>query len=187
MKRNLAGTMVASVLSSGMGERFPPPARKGGSDMNVEQLMTKNVRTCKPEDTLNDAAKILWESDCGCIPVVSSEGGKFVGVITDRDICMAAYTQGKTLSELPVGGAMSRKAIVCAPDVAITAAQKIMGDARVRRLPVVDEAGHLLGLISLADIAREAARERKSRKKEVTDAEVGRTLSAICEPRAAVP
>jgi CBS domain-containing protein len=151
--------------------------------MNVEQLMTKNVRTCKPEDTLNHAARILWESDCGCIPIVSSEGERLVGMITDRDICMAAYTQGRTLAEMRVEGAMSPGAIACDPDVPIAAAEEIMQSARVRRLPVVDEVGQLLGLISLADIAREAARNRKSRKKGVKDTEVGQTLSAICEPR----
>jgi CBS domain-containing protein len=151
--------------------------------MNVERLMTRNVRTCKPEDTLNHAARILWESDCGCIPIVSCEDEKLVGIITDRDICMAAYTQGRTLAEMRVEGAMSPRAITCDPDVPIAAAEEIMQSARVRRLPVVDEVGQLLGLISLADIAREAARNRKSRKKEIKDAEVGQTLSVICEPR----
>jgi CBS domain-containing protein len=151
--------------------------------MNVEQLMTKDVRTCKPENTLNHAARILWESDCGCIPIVSSEDEKLIGMITDRDICMAAYTQGRTLAEIRVEAAMAPRAIACDPDASIAAAEEIMQSSRVRRLPVVDEAGQLLGLISLADIAREAARNRKSRKKEVKDAEVGQTLSAICEPR----
>jgi CBS domain-containing protein len=153
--------------------------------MNVEQLMMKGVRTCRPEESLNDAAQILWENDCGCVPIVSSEGGKLVGVITDRDICMAAYTQGKTLGEMPVHGMMTRKVLTCSPDDTIAAAQRAMREGRVRRLPVVDESGQLLGLISLADIAREAARKRGSKKKLVTPSEVGKTLSAICEPHGA--
>lgn len=154
--------------------------------MSVEQLMTKDVRVCRPEESLNDAAKIMWESDCGCVPVVSGDDErKLVGVITDRDICMAAYTQGKRLEDLPVDRAMAREVLTCSPADAIAAAERMMRKACVRRLPVVDESGHLLGIVSLADIAREAARERETRKKEVTDAEVGETLSAICEPRGA--
>ena len=152
--------------------------------MTVQQLMMKGVRTCRPEESLNDAAQILWENDCGCVPVVSGKGEtKLLGVITDRDICMAAYTQGKTLGEIPVRGVMVHKVLTCSPDDTIAAAQRAMREGRVRRLPVVDESGQLLGLISLADIAREATRERGSKKKLVTPSEVGKTLSAICEPR----
>jgi CBS domain-containing protein len=64
--------------------------------MNVEQLMTSTVRTCCPNDPLSDAARVMWEADCGCVPVTEECYGsaKVVGVITDRDICMAAFTQG---------------------------------------------------------------------------------------------
>ena len=152
--------------------------------MNVEQLMMKGTRTCCPEESLNDAAQIMWEGDCGCVPVVSGKGEtKLLGVITDRDICMAAYTQGKTLGEMPVHSAMAHRVFTCSPDDTIAAAEQIMREARVRRLPVVDESGQLLGLISLADIAREAAREQESKNKRVTHSEIGETLSAICEPR----
>jgi CBS domain-containing protein len=65
--------------------------------MEVGQLMTRNPRVCSIDGTLEQAAAIMWESDCGCVPLVDSEG-KVTGMITDRDVCMAAYTQGRTLA-----------------------------------------------------------------------------------------
>jgi len=156
--------------------------------MNVEQVMTKNVSTCGPDDILNTAAKIMWESDCGCVPVVEADGtGRVVGMLTDRDISMAAYTRGRCLCDLSVKDAMAHAVVGCRPDDSIAAAESAMRKAQIRRLPVLDEEGHLLGLISLADIACEAARERNSKRQEVSDAEVGQALSDICWPRPATP
>jgi CBS domain-containing protein len=63
--------------------------------MRVEQLMTREVKVCTEADTLNRAAQLMWDSDCGCIPMISAHGdGGLIGVVTDRDIAMAAYTQG---------------------------------------------------------------------------------------------
>ena len=72
----------------------------------VREVMTKDVLTCSVSDRLNRAAQLMWESDCGCIPIVE-EHGMLVGMLTDRDICMAAYTSGKPLSEISVTSAMS--------------------------------------------------------------------------------
>ena len=152
--------------------------------MNVEQLMTKNVRTCRPEENLNEAARVMWETDVGCVPVVASDGtGHVMGIITDRDICMSAYTQGKALHEISISTAMSRNVVACQPDDTIARAEERMREHRVRRLPVLDDGGQLLGVISLTDLAREAAQERRKKTKKVSDADVGKTLSAICEPR----
>ena len=125
--------------------------------MKVEQLMTKDVRACRPSHPLNCAAQILWEYDCGIVPIVDEEGlGKVVGTLTDRDICMAAYTQGRNLSEMQVDLAMARKVYSCTPAATLEEAMEKMREAQVGRLPVVDEAGQLLGMISLADIAHAA-------------------------------
>jgi len=156
--------------------------------MNVERVMTKNVRTCGPDESLDTAARIMWEGDCGCVPVVEADDtGRVVGMLTDRDVCMAAYTCGKCLCDLSVKDAMAHVVVGCRPDDSIAAAESSMRKAQVRRLPVLDEDGHLLGLISLADIAREAARGRSSKKQKVSDAEVGQALSDICRPRAGEP
>jgi CBS domain-containing protein len=152
--------------------------------MRVEEIMTKSVRTCRPEDTLSQAAQIMWEADCGAVPVVSSEGeGRVVGMITDRDVCMATYTRGRTLAELRVRDAMAGDLRCCKPSDTLAEAEESMRSAQVRRLPVVDESGHLVGLLSLADLAREAARERGSKRPAIRSQEVGDTLASICQSR----
>ncbi len=149
--------------------------------MNVGQLMTQDVRACRPEDTLDTAAQIMWDNDCGCVPVVDANR-RVVGMLTDRDICMAAYTQGGPLRALLASSAMAKKVFSCKPEDTLEAAEEIMRANQIRRLPVVDAEGRLLGIISLNDIAREAERERTRRRKEVTTDEIGLTLAAICKP-----
>jgi CBS domain-containing protein len=151
--------------------------------MQVEQLMTTQVRSCRSEDTLEHAAQLMWNHDCGCLPVCSGNGvARTVGVITDRDIVMCALFHGEPLRELHVSDAMAEHVLVCRPDDSLATAEKTMRVARIRRLPVVDDGGALIGMISLADLAREAAREQARSRKEVTAAEVNDTLAVICEP-----
>lgn len=153
--------------------------------MRVEQIMTRQVSSCGTEDTLVQAAQLMWEHDCGCLPVCSGNGAnRVVGVITDRDICMSALFKGKPLYELRVADAMSRQLQACRPSDSLTHVEKMMSQARIRRLPVVDDQGSLVGMISLADLAREAARENTATKHEITETEVGDTLANICQPSA---
>lgn len=144
--------------------------------MKIEKVMKRDVFTCQPGDTLNTVAKMMWEHDCGAVPVVADE--KVVGMITDRDICMAAYTQGKPLWEIRVDGVMSRALHVCRPSDTVLQAQKVMRTNRIRRLPVVDDAGGVVGIVSLSDIvaAAEAVPERSRKGAQVAVAE---TLNAI--------
>jgi CBS-domain-containing membrane protein len=153
--------------------------------MKVEQLMTRNVQTCTPQDALNAVAKIMWERDCGCVPVVGEGNGaaRVVGMITDRDVCMAAYTQGRPLAEITVGAVMSRDVRACRATDSIGAALKVLEGNQLHRLPVLDENECLVGLLSVADLAREAAREHKRGTKEVTDVDVGEVVEAISVPR----
>jgi CBS domain-containing protein len=151
--------------------------------MNAGQLMTQNVRACHPEETLNTAAQIMWDSDCGCVPVIDAEQ-RVVGMLTDRDMAMAAYTQGAPLRAVRVSSAMAKKVYTCKAEDSLASAEELMRAKQIRRLPVVDVDGHLDGIISLNDIAREAERERTRAKKEVTTDEIGIVLAAICSPRA---
>jgi CBS domain-containing protein len=155
--------------------------------MNVEQLMARNVGTCAPSAQLDAAARIMWEGDCGCVPVVEQPDGsaRVVGMITDRDICMAAYTQGHPLSSIRVESAMAKDVRSCRPTDSIATALKILQQNQLHRLPVVDQDGRLIGLLSLADVAREAEREHGRAKKEVTDTRVAEVLEAISAPRSA--
>jgi CBS domain-containing protein len=152
--------------------------------MRIEQVMHKDVGSVRADQSLNDAAEIMWERDCGCVPVLGEDGsGRVIAMLTDRDICMAAYTQGKRLPDLPVRAAMSHDVCACSPGDSIEDAEAILRKAQVRRLPVVDEAGQLVGIVSLSDIARAAERCRGQKKPALDEAEVTATLAAICEPR----
>ena len=152
--------------------------------MRIEKIMTKQVATCKSQDSLHAAAHLMWEHDCGCVPVLD-EKSKVIGVITDRDICMAAYFHQDTpLQALAVSSAMSKKTLTCNPEDTIDAAERVMQVNKVRRIPVVNPDGRILGILSLADIAREAAREQALGKQEVTETEVVKTLAAVCDPQA---
>lgn len=153
--------------------------------MRVEQLMTKDVSSCDVEDHLNAAAMIMWRRDCGAVPVVANaEGGRVVAMITDRDLCMAAYTTGRALADLHVYDAMSRELQSCKPGDTLEDAEAIMQRAQVRRIPVVDDAGNLAGILSLADIARAAARQRGTKRPGVEEGQVIRLVEAISAPRA---
>lgn len=123
--------------------------------MNVRDLMKSPVHFCSPTHTLNEAARIFWEHDCGVLPVLN-EKRQVVGMLTDRDVCIAAYTQGCTLRDLPVQLAMARAVTRCSPGHEIEAALQIMATAQVHRLPVVDSGERLVGLLSLTDIQRAA-------------------------------
>jgi len=151
--------------------------------MQVKDIMTKQVATCSPDDTLDRAATLLWESDCGLLPVCVKDGiNRLVGVITDRDICMAALFQGKPLRDLRVADAMARVLQVCQRGDALADVEAQLRQSQLRRLPVIDRDGALDGIITLADLAREAARERRAGTHHILESEVGDTLAKICEP-----
>ncbi|MDX1648720.1 MAG: CBS domain-containing protein, partial [Myxococcota bacterium] len=152
--------------------------------VRVADLMQTDVRRCQPDDALSEAARIMWERDCGCAPVVAADGsGRVVGMITDRDVCMAAWTRGAPLARIPVGDVMARRVHAVHPDDDVAEAEALMRSARVRRLPVVDDTGHLRGVLSLADLAEAAAGARGAAAGAVDASEVGVVLESICRPR----
>jgi CBS domain-containing protein len=143
--------------------------------MNVEQVMTRGVRACGPGDPLSHAAQIMWEADCGCVPIVDADG-RPVAMLTDRDICMAAYTRGLSLGDMSASSAASHRLISVRADAALATAEQLMREYRIRRLPVVDADGKLVGILSMNDLARRA------RRHEVSAEGVVKTLAAVCEP-----
>lgn len=148
--------------------------------MKVRHLMTSPAATCHPTDALSHAAQIMWECDCGAVPVIDADG-KPIAMITDRDICMAAYTQGRALHEATVWSAMSKHVVTCDLDESIATAEALMRGQQIRRLPVVDREGRIAGILSLNDIATHA----RLGKSAAAHAELGpdavaATLSAIC-------
>jgi CBS domain-containing protein len=148
--------------------------------MKVLDLMTEDVGTCRPYEGVDKGAKVMWEQDCGAVPVVDQDR-RVVAMLTDRDICMASFTQGRGLSEIRVSSAMSKNLWTCRPDDDVADAEAVMRTHKVRRLPVVDAEGKLAGILSLSDLARAAVRPKrgKTKKKGVELTDVGQTLGAI--------
>ena len=153
--------------------------------MTVETIMTRTVAACREDQPVSVAAKLMWDCDCGAVPVVDGEG-RVIGMITDRDICMAAWMQNRPPSNIPVWEAMSREVYTCAPSESVAAAERLMCSRQVRRLPVVDEEHRLIGILSLADLVRQVQRGG-GRASQVVPAEVAATLAEICQPREAMP
>jgi CBS domain-containing protein len=154
--------------------------------MTIEPLMSRDVQHCRPDQTLGFAAARMWEHDCGCLPVCADDGDghpRVIGMLTDRDICMAALFRGKPLHELKVADAMSRDLSVAKVDDRPEDVELLMREQRIRRVPVTDADGVLVGIVSLADLAL-TARRAASRRREagVSERDVGHTLAAICEP-----
>ena len=150
--------------------------------MKVKEIMTADVKVCSPTSSLADAAGLMWENDCGIVPVVT-EGEKVVGLITDRDICMAACTQGRNLSNIAIEEIFSGKVFACEPDDDIHVALKTMRENKVHRLPVVDSNGKLDGILSMNDIVLKAQEASGKTQPELSYAEVLNTYKSICEHR----
>jgi CBS domain-containing protein len=145
--------------------------------MRIDQLMSRDVHFCTPDETLASAAGLMWNYDCGCVPVCGSDQTpEVVGMITDRDICMAALFQGKPLGELRIADAMRRDVKTCRPTDRPAEVERLMRDHQIRRVPVTDRAGWLVGIVSLADLARDGG------QLEASPTEIAATLAAISEP-----
>lgn len=148
--------------------------------MRAQDLMTSPAITCHVNDSLSVAAKRMWDADVGAVAVVNDEG-KVTGMITDRDICMAAFTQGGTLDSLLVNGAMAKHVVSAGPDATISDIERLMADHQVRRIPIVNPAGEPLGVITMNDIALESVQPDTTVKHAVS--KLAHTFAAICQPR----
>jgi CBS domain-containing protein len=144
--------------------------------MKISELMTKNPCTVTPETPVSDAARLMKEEDVGIVPVVERVGGaetrgRLVGVVTDRDIAVRQVAEGRG-SDTPVRDVMSGGVKTASPDDSVESVMTLMGQEQVRRIPIVDERGSLVGVVSQADLVRKA-----------NDAErVERTVEEISQP-----
>lgn len=139
-------------------------------------VMTHPVLTCQPGDSVNQAAQVFWDMTCGAAPVVDA-AGTLQGMLSDRDICMAAYTQGRRLLDISVESAMSRRVYTASPDDSLQRVLEIMSDAQVRHLPIVDAGRKVVGIVSLVDVANWLRRSPKAG--EDGSSAVVNTLAAI--------
>lgn len=145
--------------------------------MRVGDVMTRRVRSCRPTQSVESVMQTLWENDLGALPVVN-DNGEPVAMITDRDIAVAAYTQGRPLSQITVASAMSRSVHTAHVNDSLEAAERKMRSAQLRRLPVVDESTRLIGVVTLGDVAL-----LESTSPQAARSNVGQTLAAIARPR----
>jgi CBS domain-containing protein len=155
----------------------------------VSQLMNRDVKTCTAQDDLGRAAQLMWDHDCGFVPVVefTAQGHRrVVGVVTDRDVCMATYTKGLAPGAIRVGDVMSRGVRTCRLEDTPDTAELSMRQYRVRRLPVIDAEEDLVGVLSLSDLVRWGAHERWPKTTPSPLEGVASTLAAVCEPWRAI-
>ena len=140
--------------------------------MKAHDIMTRNPRTVTPEMSVREVAKLMESEDVGMLPVVGSSGSKqVVGIVTDRDIAIRHVAAGHASSDCPISEAMSSNPKTCKTTDSVDEVMKVMGKEQVRRIPIVDERGDLVGIVAQADIAREA-----------DDKKAERTIEKISEP-----
>jgi len=137
--------------------------------MLVREVMTRGVKTIKPEGTIQEAARIMRDLDVGPLPVC--DGHRIVGIVTDRDIAVRSSAEGKNPSAQPVSEVMTNDAAFCREEDDVAAAARLMNERQVRRLLVLNSDNRLVGIVSLGDVATQ------------TDQDLaGRTLEGVSEP-----
>jgi len=147
--------------------------------MLVAELMTRNTTSIRVDQTLAEAAQSMWDRDCGALPVLLEDGSRVIGMITDRDICMATWSRNCAPSALRVVDAMSQSLVHCSERDSIASAEALMQSKQIRRLPVVDDQARLVGVLSLADIAR-ATQSARLPTNPGGDG-IAKTLAGICK------
>jgi CBS domain-containing protein len=125
----------------------------------------------------------MWDYDIGMLPVTDPTG-RVIGVLTDRDVAMAAYMQGKPLGDISVESAMSKEVFTARPTTSLAELERIMAHHQVRRVPVVDDSGRAIGMVALGDLALHSSSARGA---WVEPTEVAATLRGVCRPRAMEP
>jgi CBS domain-containing protein len=146
--------------------------------MKVKDVMTPNAKAIWITESLADAAKEMWENDCGVLPIIK-DGRKVVGMITDRDICMASAIKDRSPSAISVEEVMNAFVYAAAPDEEVEQALQTMREHKVRRLPVLNLTGELEGILSMNDIVLKA--KGSDKKAQIDPAAVVKTYQAICE------
>jgi CBS domain-containing protein len=148
--------------------------------MLVRDAMNADVEPCGPTDNLATVAGIMWRNDCGVVPVLG-DGRRVIGLITDRDICMAAATRDRLAREITVADVCAWQVHACAPQDDVRSALKTMEEHQVRRLPVIDRESGLVGMLSLHDIVRRATATRGRGGAGISHEDVMGALKALAE------
>jgi len=136
--------------------------------MKISEIMSKNPRTVSPDTPVSEAARVMKEEDVGLVPVVERIGGaetrgRLVGVVTDRDIAIRSVAEGRA-TDGPVSDVMSGGVKTCTPNDSVEEAMELMGREQVRRIPIVDERGSLVGVVAQADLVRMSGKDLQAEK-----------------------
>lgn len=150
--------------------------------MQLKDIMTKNAKCCSADNTLEEVAGIMWNDDVGIVPVVDSEN-RLSGVITDRDITMAAFLKHRPIWEISaremIGGHSCHS---CYAEDDVHEALRIMDESRIRRVPIVDDKLHLVGIVRLKDLANHAVSKGPRKSSQLTVDEFTDTFRHISKP-----
>ena len=131
--------------------------------MKANEIMTSQPVCVTPETPIQEAAQLMKDQNVGMLPVVQTEGSKqLIGVITDRDITIRHVAEGHTSTDCPVSEAMTDSVTTARPDSDVDDVMEIMGREQVRRIPIVDERGELVGVVAQADVVLHAKDDRKA-------------------------
>ena len=144
--------------------------------MKVKEIMTPDAKAIWLTESLADAAQLMWENDCGVLPIIK-DGRKVIGMITDRDICMAAAMRNANPSSVSVEEVMTGLVYSLSPEDEIDQALKAMQEHKIRRLPVVNAEGELEGILSMNDVVLNA----KATGDSIAYDDVVKTYQAICQ------
>lgn len=144
--------------------------------MKVKEIMTPDAKAIWLTESLSDAAQMMWENDCGALPIIK-DGRKVIGMITDRDICMAMAIRDTNPSGVSVEEVMTGQVYSVNAEDEIDQALKAMQEHKIRRLPVVNAEGELEGILSMNDVVLAARRKGDS----LAYGDVVKTYQAICE------
>ena len=148
--------------------------------MKVKEIMTPNAKAIWLTESLADAAKLMWENDCGVLPIIK-DGQKVIGMITDRDICMAVAMRDTHPSSVSVEEVMTGQVFSVNPEDDVEQALQAMQEHKVRRLPVVNREGELEGILSMNNIVLNAKNAKGALSNSLNYGDVLKTYQAICE------
>jgi CBS domain-containing protein len=140
--------------------------------MTCAEVMTPSPTACNPQHTAVDAAELMRREDCGLLPVISEDGKKLIGVLTDRDIVLKVIAEGRDPRGTAVSEVMTTDLVTCLPQENVEMAMEQMATRQVRRIPIVDRDGSLVGIVAQADVATRIANPQ----------ETGQIVQAISEP-----
>ncbi len=143
--------------------------------MNAKDIMTASPECCSAGDSIKDVARLMRDNDCGVVPILADDTAKVVGIVTDRDLAIRGYAEGKG-PDASVGDLMTASPVCCNANDNIRDVEKAMAEHQVRRVPIVDERGRCIGIVAQADLARAA------KDNGVTEREIAIVVEKLSEP-----